>query len=820
MNIKNTTKRIAGLLVLAALFPLAARADGVLHGRVSFDAGGTMVKGADESDWSSATVNTLVLPNDTLWVDNGGTSEVEFSGGTFLRMADGSKAEVVDMPPNATVRGWIGSFYIQRLSRSSGSMIFYTPAAIIEIDNDASVRVDIVNEGVTTVSTRWGRATVRTEAGGTVEAHAGRRVFIEAGLLPSQPTPFDRSAEDEFDRWNRERAEFLATGGTSTPVSVPISSDTIGVSDLDRYGEWVYVDNTPYWRPTVIVDYTPYHNGYWNYVGNVGNVWVGNYPFCYVTSHYGYWDYNRTYGWIWGYRPQWSPAWCATVQYGDYFVWAPVNRYYRPVYPVSTACFNIGGVAFGYLGTSYCRASDLYLGPSYVYYTNNDPFRRYCETPNITVNIWNINYGDRRPDVRVPFNDSVTTVRDYTPRRRIRGAETLFTSGRSAAERVRNLESVSGREAFSRTTRTGGQFDRTDVTRIDASSRTRNVRIDQQAPDYSRASRSNPVVANNSRGRSGKDGEAVTVSNTPRDRQGSSRSQAGLPRTEGSTRTTAPDRGSDRGGRGTTTTEPSRTARSDIDPGFGPTTVRPMRTNPGRTRTPDAGQTVSPNRSATPDRSDDTPSVRTRTVAPDSIGDTRNSRSATESTRTPVRTTVPEVNSNPDRGGSPRGNGNSVDRTPTLRSSEDPSTPRGRTEPRENYTPPTRTVTPERSAPSEPSVRSTRSQDSERSPQPRFTAPDPDRSTPINRAPVTSRGNVDSRPIAQEAPRSVERSYTPPTRNNDVAPSYQAPRVDNSRSENFQSAPRSNPDNGSRQSGVRESGGRESGARESGGRGR
>lgn len=818
MNIRKSTKSIASFLAIAALFPLAAGAEAVLHGRISFDAGGTLVKGAEESDWSSATVNTLVLPNDTLWVDNGGTSEVEFSGGTFLRMADGSKAEIVDMPPNATVRGWIGSFYIQRLSRSSGSMLFYTPAAIIEIDNDASVRVDIVSEGVTTVSTRWGRATVRTEAGGSVEAHAGRRVYVEAGLLPSQPAPYDRSVEDEFDRWNRERAEFLATGGSSTPASVPISNDTIGMSDLDRYGEWVYVDNTPYWRPTVVVDYTPYHNGYWNYVGNVGNVWVGNYPFCYVTSHYGYWDYNRTYGWVWGYRPQWSPAWCATVQYGDYFVWAPVNRYYRPVYPTTSAYFNIGGVAFGYFGSSYCRASDLYLGPSYVYYADHDPFRRYCDTPNITINIWNINTGGRRPDVRVPYNDSVTTVRDYTPRRRIRGAETLYTAGRSASDRARSLESVSGRESFSRTARTGGEFSRTDAARIDSGSRTRNVRIDQQVPDYTRASRSNPVVASNPRGRGGQEGEAVTVSNS-RDRQGSSRTQAGVPREEGAVRTGAPERGGNRGAtRGETATEPSsvepsRTARSDIDPGFGPTPIRTGRTSPARTRS------QAPESSATPDRSEGVAVGRTRTPQADSIGDARSTAEPTRTpTRTPARTVAPDVSSVPDRTGPSRGNDSVVDRTPSVRSSNAPS--RERTQPRETYTAPERTVAPERSAPNVSNSRSNQN----RTQEPSVQVPNFERSTPINRAPVNTRGNVDSRPIAQEAPRPTERSYSAPVRTPESAPSYEAPRVDSGRGNggggNYESAPRSGGDNGSRQAGARENSGRESGGRESGGRGR
>ena len=524
----------AGLVMALLAIPLAAQADTVLHGRISYDAGGTLLKGAEESDWSNGTINTLVLTGDTLWVDNGGTNEVEFAGGSFLRMADGSKAEISALPPSTTIRGWVGSFYVQRLSRSSGDFVFYTPAGIVEVEKDSAVRVDILQEGLTTVTTRWGRATVRTDAGGSVIAHSGRRVYVEAGLLPSQPTPFDRSEEDAFDRWNRERAEFLATGSTQTPSSVPISSSTIGVSDLDRYGEWVYIDNTPCWRPTVIVDYTPYRYGYWNHVGRIGNVWVGNYPFSYITSHHGYWDYHARYGWVWSYTPTWSPAWCATVRYGDYFVWAPVNRHYRPVYPTTSGYFSIGGVSFGYWGTSYAHVSHLYGGPSYVNYAYHDTFRHYYGRDNVTVNIWNINAGSR-PQVRVPYNNSVTTVRDYTPRRSIRGASTLAVSGRSATARVQHLESRSGRASFTTASRTGGDFVRTSVSR---NSGVRTARISQSTPDYARASRGNPVRATSTPARIDR-GESTSRS---RDTMATR-----TPNTRGTVSRTTPSRGTTRG---------------------------------------------------------------------------------------------------------------------------------------------------------------------------------------------------------------------------------------------------------------------------------
>ncbi len=68
-----------------------------------------LIQGAKESDWSRASLNTLALPGDTLWVDEGGASELEFAGGTYLRMADASKVELVALSPSAQFRGWTGS---------------------------------------------------------------------------------------------------------------------------------------------------------------------------------------------------------------------------------------------------------------------------------------------------------------------------------------------------------------------------------------------------------------------------------------------------------------------------------------------------------------------------------------------------------------------------------------------------------------------------------------------------------------------------------------------------------------------------------------
>ena len=86
-------------------------------------------------------------------------------------------------------------------------------------------------------------------------------------------TRFDKDMLDDFDVWNINRARLLTEGSSSLPSSVSPSANVVGVSDLARYGEWVYVDNRPYWRPTVVVNYVPYRSGHWSYVANCGYVW-------------------------------------------------------------------------------------------------------------------------------------------------------------------------------------------------------------------------------------------------------------------------------------------------------------------------------------------------------------------------------------------------------------------------------------------------------------------------------------------------------------------------------------------------------------------
>lgn len=447
------------MIILAATMalPWAAWPDYTMHARISYDAGGTMVKGAEDADWSHATLNTLVLSGDTLWVDKGGTTEIEFAGASFLRMADSSKVEVTSMPPNGLVRGWEGSFYLQRLNRSTGDFSLASPACTIMVDKDTAVRVDVLDTGTTTVSVRWGHVSVRTDAGGDTGLGEGERCWVDPGLLPSTPAVFDRGAEDALDRWNNDRAKHLAGGTTATSSPIPATEAVIGLSDLDGSGEWVTVESRPYWRPTVVTDYVPYRSGHWSFVCGVGHVWVEDYPFAYVTSHYGRWQYAPAYGWIWGYDPVWSPAWVATVHCGDYFMWAPVGFDYRPVVMSNSVFFDVGGVQFDFSVCSYVSTEYLIGYPRHICAPDRR-FIDYVHHRQRDINIWNINLHDNV--VHVPYDRPDRLMWDFRPPHPMRGPG-AFDGGAPVSHRVRDLEHAMGRDRFARVEHTGDRGSRT-----------------------------------------------------------------------------------------------------------------------------------------------------------------------------------------------------------------------------------------------------------------------------------------------------------------------------------------------------------------------
>lgn len=503
MNRHLTKRRGARIAAAMAVFLAVCTVSGTgaaqeyqMHARVSFDSGGILLKASGADEWTQGTVNTLVTPGDTLWVDREGSTELELADLNFLRLADGSKADIVALPPSANIRGWVGSFYVQRLGRSRGTLQFTTPACAVDISPDSLVRVDIDEAGASVVTVRSGFVRVTTQSGGDTTAADGQRVWVDPGMLPSDPMLFDRTLGDAFDQWNTERVSLLEGGMKTIPTAVPVTGTVIGAADLGAYGEWVYVDRRPYWRPTVVVDYVPYRVGYWNHMPVYGHVWVEPYPFAYVTSHYGRWSFNAGYGWLWNYDPVWAPAWASTVYVRDTFLWAPMDYYGSPVIVTGAATFGVGGFTFCLASTSYMTGTYLTAGYAPVYGVSPVFVNRFAGVPVQEVNIWNINVytnggghggggggggGGSRPVVRPqhrPEDTGTLRVRDYAPQRSIRGVPAAADGkGEGLNSRARTLEAGLRRDQFAAKPAAGLRNERSKAPSANAGGSARPVRL-------------------------------------------------------------------------------------------------------------------------------------------------------------------------------------------------------------------------------------------------------------------------------------------------------------------------------------------------------
>ena len=158
MNSLKTIGLWAAAVSIIGLLPLDALAQKIEHGRISYTAENGLIKGVEEDESAYAGLNSRVMPGDTIWADEEGVLEIELSGGTFIRLADGSRVDIVRMLPEAVLRGWIGSFYVQRLSSLVGDVLFETPVARVHSEPDSPVPIHVRNEGPGTWSWRAGRA--------------------------------------------------------------------------------------------------------------------------------------------------------------------------------------------------------------------------------------------------------------------------------------------------------------------------------------------------------------------------------------------------------------------------------------------------------------------------------------------------------------------------------------------------------------------------------------------------------------------------------------------------------------------------------------
>jgi hypothetical protein len=287
-----------------------------LDGSVSMQPGGT-------GDWGSAALNRPVTIGDKIWTDQNSRMELQ-AGAANIHLGAMTALSFLNLDENITqmrlAEGQL-NFRVREL-RQGDVYEVDTPNVAFTVREAGAFRINVSENGDSTSIT-----VIRGE--GEVAA-AGQAYPVSAGQT-ANATGIDSSVQvqlgaapppDALDQWAQQR-DLKEDNSVSAKY---VNRDTVGYSDLDDYGTWK--EEPTYgsvWVPNnVSPGWSPYSDGYWNYVGPWGWTWVDYAPWGFAPYHYGRWNY-----------------------FGSYWGWCPGPIYARPFYAPAFVGF-VGGFGFGF----------------------------------------------------------------------------------------------------------------------------------------------------------------------------------------------------------------------------------------------------------------------------------------------------------------------------------------------------------------------------------------------------------------------------------------------------------------------------------------
>ena len=316
----------------------AARASGTGIARLSVVDGEVNVQRGDSNGFTSAAViNTPVLGADYVTTGDNAHAELQFEGGTMVRLNSGVQLRLVHVDVTSReLQLAVGTIDLRLLRGTDGTSLVDTPSISIKPLRSGSYRVTVTPEGETDLTVREGSAEVDTPQG-TQTIDAGVTLVARGSADAPTTSTHAAIAFDDFDTFNQNRDRIR---GRSLASNSYVSRDIDGADDLDRYGRWV--DDSSYghvWIPAnTASDWSPYRDGRWVWEGGYGWTWVAAEPWGWAPYHYGRWYHSPAYGWAW-YPPSvrsfsvYSPALVAFLSFGNVSVgfgnvgWVPLAPY-------------------------------------------------------------------------------------------------------------------------------------------------------------------------------------------------------------------------------------------------------------------------------------------------------------------------------------------------------------------------------------------------------------------------------------------------------------------------------------------------------------
>ncbi len=310
--------------------------------RMSFITGNTYLQRASDLSYEEGVINMPITEGDRLGTTEG-RAEIYLSRGNYLRLDNNTKVDFFKLPDRKSdiiqIQIWSGNVYLSLGSlRREKSVEIHTPDVSLYLLDEGLYRIDVRENGETELFVFQGLVEASGESG-SVLVKDEQRLEAMDGHFPSRPSSFYAVAEDSFDRWSEYRDSQIRKRMARRYLPAELEDFEY---ELSTYGNWVYMPPYGYvWVPGGVDPYwRPYYNGRWIWLSPCGWTWLPYEPWGWATFHFGRWHWSVGLGWYWIPRMVWAPAWVSWHWGPDYFGWAPLSYYDRPVVIINNVFYD------------------------------------------------------------------------------------------------------------------------------------------------------------------------------------------------------------------------------------------------------------------------------------------------------------------------------------------------------------------------------------------------------------------------------------------------------------------------------------------------
>src|SRR5262249_6688825 len=239
--------------------------------RISFIQGDVSFLRAGVNDWAPAVRNLPLLAGDQLYTPQNARAEIQLSGGTFVRLLDGTTLNITELSDNATQFEVTEGSALIRVARGELRERFEvdSPNSALVLTSSGTYRLTVLGRDQSEISVHEGAAEVSSDDG-SIRVRPGYRLTVDSANSSHLQLLADNTT-DWWNDWDYDSSLGLQTAPDYVRTYESNYDTFYGASDLSSYGSWV--DNSDYgycWVPRVGSRWAPYRYGQWLWVPSTG----------------------------------------------------------------------------------------------------------------------------------------------------------------------------------------------------------------------------------------------------------------------------------------------------------------------------------------------------------------------------------------------------------------------------------------------------------------------------------------------------------------------------------------------------------------------